>query len=47
MRKCVKYYYDKDGSANSLWCFSVNSVMLYFLIQILFVLPFNEINLKN
>lgn len=43
----LKYYYDKDGSANSLWCFSVNSVMLYFLIQILFVLPFNEINLKN
>lgn len=39
----LKYYYQKDGSANSLWCFSVNIVMLYFLIQILLVSPFNEI----
>ena len=38
-----KYYYSKDGSANSLWCFSINVVMLYFLIQILLLLPFNEI----
>jgi hypothetical protein len=38
----IKYYYDKDGSANSLWCFSVNIMMLYFLTQILLILPFNE-----
>jgi hypothetical protein len=38
----IKYYYDKDGSANSLWCFFVNIIMLYFLGQILLILPFNE-----
>jgi hypothetical protein len=38
----IKYYYYKDRSANSLWCFFVNIVMLYFLIKILLVLPFNE-----
>jgi hypothetical protein len=38
----IKYYYDKDRSANSLWCFFVNIIMLYFLAQILLVLPFNE-----
>jgi len=42
-----KYYYDKDGSSNSLWCFSVNSVMLYFLIQILLIMPFNEMKQRN
>lgn len=39
-----RYYYSKDGSANSLWCFSVNLIMLYFLIQILILLPFNEMS---
>jgi hypothetical protein len=38
----IKYYYDKDGSSNSLWCFFVNIIMLFFLIQVLMVLPFNE-----
>jgi hypothetical protein len=38
----LKYYYDKDGSANSLWCFFVNIVMLICLIRILIVLPFIE-----
>jgi hypothetical protein len=38
----IKYYYDKDGSANSLWCFFVNIMMLNFLIRILIMLPFNE-----
>jgi hypothetical protein len=38
----IKYYYDKDGSANSIWCFFVNIIMLYFLAQILLILPFNE-----
>jgi len=40
----IKYYYDKDGSSNSLWCFFVNIMMLIFLIRILIVLPFNEMN---
>jgi len=39
----LKYYYINDGSANSLWCFSINIIMLYFLIQILLILPFKEI----
>lgn len=38
----LKYYYYTDGSANSLWCFSLNIIMLYFLIQILITLPLNE-----
>jgi hypothetical protein len=38
----IKYYYDKDGSANSLWCFFVNIMMLYFLAEILLMLTFNE-----
>lgn len=39
----IKYYYDKDGSANSLWCFSINIIMLFFVCQILLILPFKEI----
>jgi hypothetical protein len=39
----IKHYYDKDKSSNSLWCFFVNIIMLYFLAQILLVLPLNEI----
>jgi len=39
----LKYYYDKDGSANSLWCFFVNIVLLSYLIKILIVFPFIEI----
>lgn len=38
----IKYYYDKDGSSNSLWCFFVNIIMLFFLIQVLMVFPLNE-----
>jgi len=43
----IKYYYDKDGSSNSLWCFSANIMMLYFLVLILLVLPFNEMASNN
>jgi len=43
----IKYYYTNDRSLNSLWCFSVNALMLYFLIQILLILPFNEITSDN
>jgi hypothetical protein len=42
------YYFHKDGSSGSIWCLSVNVVVLYFLLQILVVMPFNEIiNKKN
>jgi len=37
------YYFGKDGSSGSIWCLSVNSTILYFLLQILIVMPFNEI----
>jgi hypothetical protein len=39
----ISYYsYDKDGSAGSLWCWSINSVMLYYAFNLLIVLPFKE-----
>lgn len=37
------YYFGKDGSAESIWCLSVNSIILYFLVKILLVMPYNEI----
>jgi len=43
----LKYYYYKDQSAESLWCFFGNIMMLVFLIQILIVLPFKEIFSTN
>lgn len=36
-------YFRKDGSAGSIWCLSVNATILYFLLQILIVMPLNEI----
>lgn len=36
------YYYYTDGTAGSLWCWSVNIVMLYYLIKLLIYLPFIE-----
>lgn len=36
------YFFYKDGSAGSLWCWSVNIVMLYFLIKLLLYLPYKE-----
>ena len=37
------YYFHKDGSSGSIWCLSVNVVVLYFVLQILVVMPYNEI----
>jgi len=37
-------YLRKDGSSGSVWCLSVNLVVLYFLLQILIVLPYKEMN---
>jgi len=42
----VIYYFGKDGSAGSVWCLSVNATVLYFLLQILIVMPYNEITNK-
>ncbi len=36
------YYFGKDGSSGSVWCLSVNSTVLYFLLQILIVMPYYE-----
>lgn len=36
------YFFYKDGSAGSLWCWSVNIVMLYYLIKLLIYLPYKE-----
>lgn len=40
------YYFGKDGSSGSIWCLSVNSIILYFVLQILIVMPYNEITNK-
>jgi hypothetical protein len=34
------YSYYKDRTADSMWCWLVNTIMLYFLIKLLFFLPF-------
>jgi hypothetical protein len=36
------YFFNKDGSSGSIWCLSVNSTVLYFLLQILIVMPYLE-----
>ena len=41
------YYFGKDGSSGSIWCLSVNSTVLYFLLQVLVVMPYYEITNKK
>lgn len=36
------YYFGKDGSSGSIWCLSVNTIILYFILQILIIMPYNE-----
>ena len=36
------YYYYTDGTAGSLWCWSVNIIMLYYLIKLFIYLPLNK-----
>ena len=39
----ISYYsYVKDGSAGSLWCWSINSLMIYYAFNLLIWLPFKE-----
>jgi hypothetical protein len=34
------YTFFKDGTADSMWCWSVNLIMLYFAVKLLIFLPF-------
>ena len=36
------YYYYKDNSIRSLWCWLTNSISIYYAIYLLFYLPFFE-----
>ena len=36
------FNYGKEGSSGSLWCLSVNTIILYFILQILIIMPYNE-----
>lgn len=36
------YSYTKDGSFGSLWCWSINSLMLFYAIKLLVILPYKE-----
>ncbi len=40
------YYLGNDGSSGSIWCLTVNLIILYFVLQILVVMPFNEMTNK-
>lgn len=34
------YTFFKDGTADSMWCWSINLIMLYFAVKLLIFLPF-------
>jgi hypothetical protein len=36
------YSFYKDGSDGSLWCWLINTIMIYYAFKLLFWLPFNE-----
>jgi general stress protein CsbA len=36
------YSYKKDGSFGSLWCWSINSLMIFYAIKLLVVIPYKE-----
>ena len=39
----ISYYsYSKEGSYGSLWCWSINSLMIYYATKLLIVLPYKE-----
>jgi hypothetical protein len=37
-----KYYFNKDKTPGSLWCWSVNILVLWYLLKLLIWLPFKE-----
>lgn len=36
------YSYMKDGSFGSLWCWSINSLMIFYAIKLLVLIPYRE-----
>ena len=38
----IVYNYAKDGSFGSMWCWIVNSIMIYYAVYLLIYLPFIE-----
>lgn len=36
------YSYNKEGSYGSLWCWSINSLMIFYAIKLMIVLPYQE-----
>jgi hypothetical protein len=36
------YSYSKDGSSGSLWCWSINALMLFYAIKLLVILPYTQ-----
>ena len=36
------YSYTKDGSFGSLWCWSINSLLLFYAVKLLLFLPYKE-----
>lgn len=38
----IFYFYYRDGSSGSIWCWSVNITLLFYLIKLLIYLPYKE-----
>jgi hypothetical protein len=36
------YFYYRDHSSASMWCWTSNSLMLYYLMQLLYIMPYKE-----
>jgi hypothetical protein len=36
------YSYKKDESFGSLWCWSINSLMIYYAVKLLVIIPYKE-----
>ena len=36
------YFYNKDGSSGSMWCWTSNIIMLFYLVKLLIYLPYKE-----
>lgn len=36
------YSYTKDGSFGSLWCWSINSLMIFYAVKLLVILPYKQ-----
>ena len=36
------YSYNKEGSYGSLWCWSINSLMIFYAIKLMILIPYQE-----